>query len=100
MLGGKLYTIDWAAGRVRTAAATGNDWIQVKGLEELPWVKIWMGNPQMVGVGNTLYVVKRGLQILGIELSAAETTQDWFEYVPDGPGVEKEEVISSQVLAT
>jgi len=54
----------------------------------------------MVGVGNTLYVVKRGLQILGIELSAAETTQDWFEYVPDGPGVEKEEVISSQVLAT
>lgn len=100
MLAGKLHTVDWAAGRVRVADSSGVGWIHLKDLETLPWVQIWRANPQMVGIGTSLYVVKRGLQIMSIDVSKVES-RDVLRFwdAPCGPGVEDEEVISCQVLA-
>uniref|UniRef100_A0A7I4DZS2 F-box domain-containing protein n=1 Tax=Physcomitrium patens TaxID=3218 RepID=A0A7I4DZS2_PHYPA len=100
VLAGKLHTVDWAAGRVRVADTSGMGWIQMKEIQNLPWVQIWRANPQMVGLGTSLFVVKRGLQIMSIDVSKVDSGQLLrFWGAPMGPGVKDEEVLSCEVLA-
>jgi hypothetical protein len=102
VLAGKLHTVDWAAGRVRVADTSGYFWIDKKDLQALPWVEIWRANPQMVGVGTSLFVVKRGLQIMSIDVSKVDIGEEVLRFwdAPVGPGVQDEEIICCQVLAT
>ncbi|KAJ7571435.1 hypothetical protein O6H91_01G163100 [Diphasiastrum complanatum] len=101
VMGGKLHTIDWAAGRVRVADVSGVGWIYLRGLSlrEFRWESILMANPRMAGVGSKLYVVRRGLEILVVELDG-ECQQGCLSYqdMQVGP-YDNEEVVSCQVLA-
>lgn len=99
VLAGKLHTVDWAAGRVRVADMSGMGWIPMKEIQGLPWVQIWRANPQMVGLGTSLFVVKRGLQIITIDVSKVDSGEVLrFWDAPTGPGVKDEEILSCQVL--
>lgn len=100
VLAGKLHTVDWAAGRVRVADASGMGWIHMKEIQALPWVQIWRANPQMVGLGTSLFVVKRGLQMMSIDVSSQVESGQVLRFwdAPTGPGVKDEEVLSCQVL--
>eukprot|EP00249_Psilotum_nudum_P003589 c17048_g1_i1 orf=435-1757(+) len=103
VLGGKLYSVDWAAGRVRVADVSGVGWINLKGLSlrDVPWVSILTANPRMVGLGGQLYVVRRGLHVVVIKLKNSEEQGDCSPVLCELPartGAEDEEVIICHVL--
>jgi hypothetical protein len=53
----------------------------------------------MVGLGTSLFVVKRGLQIITIDVSKVDSGEVLrFWDAPTGPGVKDEEILSCQVL--